>query len=46
MQDALARFTEVDEFARGAAGERHQVPTPVNAVLLQAFLATRGGGVA
>lgn len=41
-QDALAhRFTEVDEFAGTVVrlGERHQVPTPVNAVLLQAFLA-------
>lgn len=41
-QDALAhRRTEVDQFAGTvvAIGERHGVPTPVNRVLLQAFLA-------
>jgi 2-dehydropantoate 2-reductase len=41
-QDALAhRRTEVDEFAGTVVrlGERHHIPTPVNAVLLQAFLA-------
>jgi len=41
-QDALAlRRTEVDQFAGIVVelGERHGVPTPVNAVLLQAFLA-------
>jgi 2-dehydropantoate 2-reductase len=41
-QDSLAhRLTEVDEFAGTVVrlGERHGIPTPVNAVLLQAFLA-------
>ena len=41
-QDALAhRRTEVDQFAGVVVqlGERYGVPTPVNAVLLQAFLA-------
>jgi 2-dehydropantoate 2-reductase len=41
-QDALAhRRTEVDQFAGIVVelGERYGVPTPVNAVLLQAFLA-------
>jgi 2-dehydropantoate 2-reductase len=41
-QDALAhRRTEVDQFAGivVALGEKYEVPTPVNAVLLQAFLA-------
>ena len=41
-QDALAhRLTEVGEFAGTVVrlGERHGVQTPVNAVLLQAFLA-------
>jgi 2-dehydropantoate 2-reductase len=41
-QDALAhRFTEVDDFAGTVVrlGERHGIATPVNAVLLQAFLA-------
>jgi 2-dehydropantoate 2-reductase len=41
-QDALAhRRTEVDQFAGVVVelGDRHGVPTPVNAVLLQAFLA-------
>jgi 2-dehydropantoate 2-reductase len=41
-QDALAhRRTEVDQFAGVVVrlGERDAVPTPVNAVLLQAFLA-------
>ncbi|HSN12931.1 MAG TPA: ketopantoate reductase family protein [Propionibacteriaceae bacterium] len=41
-QDAMAhRRTEVDEFAGQvvALGRRHGIPTPVNDVLLQAFLA-------
>lgn len=41
-QDALAhRLTEVDEFAGAVVrlGERHGIQTPVNAVLLRAFLA-------
>jgi 2-dehydropantoate 2-reductase len=41
-QDALAhRRTEVDQFAGIVVelGDRYGVPTPVNAVLLQAFLA-------
>ncbi len=41
-QDAMAhRRTEVDEFAGAVVrlGESHGIPTPVNRVLLQAFLA-------